>query len=198
MFIERRKIHDLKTERVDIAPPLPAYLRVVPIGFCLGLVASIGIAGLSILQLRQAAAELASWNQAAAGTQAELNKAKAERLALEGRAKRASDFATWVEGSRNLEPLVATICTSMGKHAEITDLALVREDKVPFQIKLSIALQTEDANQLDATLEQIGRMNFRPYSAQQRQSKNQIEYEATLIWQGSGIAEAKPPEVAPK
>ncbi len=197
MYIEPRQVHDLKTERPEIAPPLPVTLRIVPLGFYLAVAASIGIAGYSMFQIRQASAELDRWNAQSAATQTELNRTKGERASLESRAKRASDFVNWVEGSRNLQPLVATICRSIGSRAAITELALAREDKAPFQIKVSVALQTDETRQLDATLEEITRMNFRPYSAQQRQSRDQIDYEATLIWQGAGGSSTPPAETPP-
>jgi hypothetical protein len=190
MHIPRRVLHDLKTERGDIAPPLPPYLRIVPIAFYLGVVACIALSATFAFQLIRARAELAQWQQRTAQAREQLTRVQADRTKLEASAKRAADFVSWIEGSRALQPLVVAIARSVDEKSSVPELAFDRDTENPTQIKLSLKLLTNDARQLDRTLEAVEHADFRPYSARQTQSKGLIDYQATLLWQSRGVGNA--------
>jgi hypothetical protein len=198
MLIPRRVLHDLKTERGDIAPPLQPYLRLVPIAFYLGAAASIVLSAVFAFQLFRERGQLEQWKQRAAENQTQLDHTKLERTKLEGTAKRASDFVGWVEGSRAVQPLVVAITRSVDEKSSLTEVGLTRDADNPTQIKLALKLLTSDARQLDRTLEAIERAGFRPYSARQTQAKGVIDYQATLIWQSRGFTAATTPTPAKK
>lgn len=196
MHIPRRVLHDLKTERGDIAPPLPAYLRIVPIAFYLGVVACIALSATFAFQLIRARAELAQWQLRTAQAKEQLTSVQADRTKLESSAKRASDFVSWIEGSRALQPLAVAIARSVDEKSSIPELAFDRDTENPTQIKLSLKLLTNDTRQLDRTLEAVERVDFRPYSARQTQGKGLIDYQATLLWQSRNFAAASPTPAA--
>jgi len=196
MQIPRRVLHDLKTERGDIAPPLPPYLRIVPIAFYLGVVACIALSATFAFQLIRARAELAQWQQRTAQAREQLTRVQADRTKLEASAKRAADFVSWIEGSRALQPLVVAIARSVDEKSSIPELAFDRDTENPTQIKLSLKLLTNDARQLDRTLEAVEHADFRPYSARQTQSKGLIDYQATLLWQSRSVVLASPTPAA--
>lgn len=190
MIIEPRVVHDLKTERPDVAPPLPATMRAIPLAFYLSALACVVLSAVFMLQLVKARTERDDWKSRATAAQTELTATKASRAALESEAKRASDFLAWVEGSRMVQPLVATIARSMGEKSSIVQLALERNDENPTQIRLKLKLLADHPDQLDRTLEAIAQDGFRAYSAQQTHTGGAMDYEATLIWQGAKQAPA--------
>lgn len=190
MIIEPRVVHDLKTERPDVAPPLPMSLRLVPIAFYLSALGCVVLSAVFMLQFVKMRAERDSWKTRATQAQTDLDRTKESRKSLENEAKRASDFLAWIEGSRMVQPLVASIARSMDKKSSIAQLSLDRIEENPSQIKLKLSLITEDPDQIDSTLDAVSRDGFRAYSAQQKQAGGILDYEATLIWQGGKSASA--------
>lgn len=184
MIIEPRVLHDLKTERMDVAPPLPATMRAVPIAFYLSALGCIVLSAVFMLQLVKARTERDDWKSRETAAQLELAETKSARTALENEAKRASDFVAWIEGARMVQPLVAAISRSMGDKSSIAQLTIERSEDNPTQLKLKLKLLIDNPDQLDGTLEAIARDGFRAYSAQQKQDGGAMDYEATLIWQG--------------
>lgn len=185
MKIERRIIDDLKTERPDVAPSLPAYLRLVPILFYATVMGGILLSAFFLLLLRNAAAAQGQWTSETARQKQALADVQAERDSVEQQARRASDVVAWVEGSRNIEPLVVAVIHSMDPASSIAELELTRDPAVPTQIKLGLKLNTQGTRQLDATLEKIVALNFRTYNPNQTQTRSETDYEATLIYQST-------------
>jgi hypothetical protein len=197
MKIDYRPVDDLKTERPDITPPLPATLRLVPILFYVVVLGGIVLSSLFLVVLRNAAADEQRWKAETAERTQRLNEVEAERRSLEGQAHRASDIVAWVEGARSLQPLVVEIIRSMSSSSSITSLALSRDPATATQVKLALKLNTQDPRQLDTTLEAIAARNFRTYNPNQTQSRGEIDYEATLLYQNPrSLPEARPPSSA--
>jgi cell division protein FtsB len=195
MQIHARYIDDFKTERKDIAPPLPGYLRLVPICFYLSVVAAILLNALFAVQWNQAKqAKEASLRQNRE-LQSELDGIKQQRQQLETEAKKATDLANWVEGSRPLQPLIVDIARSMGQDSSIVEMRLDRSPDNASQIQLSLRLQTVNPRQLDQTIQTITNARFRAYSPQQSMERGEVEYKATLFWQDSSRGQPEPSNV---
>lgn len=185
MKIERRPIDDLKTERPDVAPALPAYLRVVPVFFYAVVVGGMALSGYLFVVLRNAAAAEERSKAETAANQQALARVQADREAIEKKARRANDVVGWVEGSRSLQPLVVTAIRAIDSGSSIAELGLSRAPGAASQIKLTLKLNTQGTRQLDRVLGQISSLNFRPYSPTQTQGRNEIDYTATLVYQGA-------------
>jgi hypothetical protein len=183
MKIERRIIDDLKTERPDVTPSLPAYLRLVPVLFYAMILGGILLSVFFFVLLRSAAASDEHWKAETLRHKQALADMQIERGSVERQARRAGDVVAWVEGARSLEPLVVAIIRSMEPGSSIAELALARDPAIPTQIKLTLQLNTQGARQLDATLEKITALNFRAYNPNQTQTRGETDYEATLIYQ---------------
>lgn len=186
MFISPQPLHDLKTERVDVLPPLPMALRLIPILFYLGTIGTIGLVTLTVLQIGKTAAELDTTRLRAADIKKQMAEIQADRTALEGRTKQGVDLQQWVEGSVGVQALAVSINRSISEKSAITELALSRDEKSASQIQLSLKLQAADTSQLDTAVETIRHSGFRHFSAKQSQEGNRINYEATLIRQSAG------------
>lgn len=189
MLISPQPLHDLKTERVDILPPLPMALRLIPILFYLGAIGTIGLVTLTVLQIGKTAAELEATRLRAADIKKQMAEIQADRTALEGRTKQGVDLQQWVEGSVGVQALAVSINRSISEKSAITELALSRDEKSASQIQLSLKLQAADTSQLDMAVETIRKSGFRHFSAKQSQEGNRINYEATLIRQSAGESE---------
>lgn len=192
MYIPPEIVHDLKTERTDVLPPLPAVVRLVPILFYLSAASGILLSVLTVLEIGRTTGELAAVRKRTAETRAQVSELTAARASLETRAKRASDFLQWVEGAVNVQPLAVSISRSIDAKSSITELALSRNEEAARQIQLALKFQAADASQLDATVEAIRQCEFRPFSAQQNMAGSHIDYEATLLRQTPSTAASTP------
>jgi len=199
MKIDRRIVDDLKTERPDVTPALAPYLRLVPILFYSILAGGIVLSLFFLFVLKNAASSRETWKAEIARHKQDLSNVQTARTAVEKQSRRASDIVAWVEGSRCLEPLVAAIVRSMEPGSNIIELGLTRDPSSPTQIKLTLKLSTQGSKQLDTTLERITKMNFRTYNPNQTQSRGEIDYEATLIYQNPrNVATSTPPPATPQ
>ncbi len=193
MQIYAKSIDDFKSDRKGISPPLPIYLRIVPMVFYLTIVASILLNGLFFVRYSQAGKNKEMALLRETKLQADLAAAKDQRKALENETKKASDIQTWLDASRPLQPLIVEIARSIEADSSIVELRLDRDGDNPSQIRLSMRLGTDTARQLDVTLEKISSLRFRTFSPQQTMAKGEIDYKATLIWLD---ATPEPPEPA--
>jgi len=185
MQIFAKSIDDFKTDRKDIAPPLPPYLQLVPIAFYLSILGTVIFNALFLALYSQAGQAKQNYLRQDKQLLADLDSTKKDRQNLELEAKKATDMATWVDASRPLQPLVVEIARSMGEDANLMELRLDRAAENASQIKLSLRLQTDNAKQLDQTLQTIADNRFRSFSPQQSMVKGEVEYKATLFWQDS-------------
>jgi len=192
MQIQGKYVDDFKTDRKGISPPLPVYLRLLPIVFYLAIFASILLNGLFVVRYSQATRERDEAIKREAGLQADVATARKQRESLEGEARKASDIGSWVEGSRPLQPLVVEISRSMEAGNLIEELRLDRSAENPAQIKLSLHLGSDSAKQLDLTLAKIGDRKFRLFSPQQTLVKGDITYKATMLWQDNPHSQNNP------
>jgi hypothetical protein len=196
MKIEQRTIEDLKNERTDVAPALQPYLRLVPILFYAMLAGGILLSAFFLLLLRNAAVAEKQWNAETARLKKELAEVQAGRDAVEKEAHRANDIVAWVQGSRDLQPLVVAMVRSIEGASTIAGLGLARDPVAPAQIKLNLKLNTQGSKQLDATLQEIASRNFRAYSPNQTQAQGEVDYEATLLYQSARAEDTNPTQPA--
>lgn len=192
MIIQHRQVEDFKTERPDVAPPLPPILRLVPLLFYVGVAGGLIISTHFYLQLRSAQEALETATQQDSASKAELVNVQTERASVEKQMRRANEVVAWVEGSHQLQPLVVSIIQSVEAPSTLASLSLERHPDTPTQVKLSFGLNTLSPRQLDATLGKIAEMDFRIYSPSQVQSRGQIEYGGTLIHQPRSGAQITP------
>ncbi|HRJ70674.1 MAG TPA: hypothetical protein PLS03_00535 [Terrimicrobiaceae bacterium] len=183
MQIAGKSIDDFKTERKGISPPLPVYLRLVPLVFYLGILATILLNGLFFVGYSQANLAMLASQKRDQELKAALAVTKQKRTELENEAKKASDIVAWIEAARPLQPLIVQIARSMEPGASIIELRLDRNAENPAQILFTLRLSSDSTRQLDLTLAKIADQNFRMFSPQQSLAKGELEYQATLMWQ---------------
>lgn len=193
MQINESRIDDFKTDRKDIMPPLPMVLRLVPILFYCSIATTIILSAIFFVQLRMATAKRDAHKSQTASIAAQTQEARNQRTALEAQIKKAENVQSWISSSRPLQPLVVDIARSMGPKSSILDLRIDRIPENPSQLKLSMKLATDSTKQLDSTLEQISKINYRTFSPQQSLGRGELDYRATLVRQDL----SKSGEVAP-
>lgn len=182
-----RICHDLKSDRVDIAQPLPSYLLFLPILFYSAIAGAVGLSLYFFLELKNAEAARDEWTTKKMSQQGLKAKADQEYKAVASESRRADDVVEWVEGADAIQPLILAVTRSMEAKSTITNLQLTRDRQNPDQLRFVLKFQGGGMLQLDRTKEAINGLGYRMYSAvhTRGQGKNSraIDYQATLIRQ---------------
>lgn len=197
MLIFAKSIDDFKTDRKGISPPLPIYLRIVPMVFYLTIAASILLNGIFFVRYSQAGKNKEVAVLREKQLQTDLSAAKSQRKDLENETKKASDIVAWLDASRPLQPLIVEIARSIEADSSIAELRLDRDSDNPAQIRISMRLGSDTIRQLDVTLAKIADLRFRTFSPQQTLAKGEIDYKATLIWLDADRERSEPPAPGP-
>ncbi|HSG40347.1 MAG TPA: hypothetical protein VLE27_11975 [Thermoanaerobaculia bacterium] len=181
----KRICHDLKTERPDVGRPLPAILRLLPIGLYLSGAAALGFSSLFLWQFKAAQQDRDTRRAEETLSKTEQTRLAAETEAINREAKRAEDARKWIQGSDPMQELLVTVVRSMRPTSSLADLGLIRDKDDPRKIAFTMQVSTGGPAQLDETVGQLASaLNYRPYFAQQKQEKGgEIAYSATLIKQ---------------
>jgi len=181
----KRICHDLKTERPDVGRPLPAILRLLPIGLYLSGAAALCFSTLFLWQFKAAQENRDTRRGEEAMSKSEQARLAAETDAISREAKRAEDARKWIQGSDPMQELLVTVVRSMRPTSSLADLSLIRDKDDPRKIAFTMQVSTGGPAQLDETVGQLASaLNYRPYFAQQKQEKGvEIAYSATLIKQ---------------
>lgn len=184
MIPEFKTLDDLKTDRPDIAPPLPLVFRLIPVLFYTVTAGCLFLLGLFYLQIRNFANSRDEWRKQESAFKQQLAQLKTERSNLEGRAKRASDLSDWVETTRALQPLLVKISRSISQESAITEMSFARLQDDPKQIRFSIKLATSTpAQQLERVVAVLAEAGYRNYSPEQKLSRGSVDYTSTLLRQ---------------
>ena len=178
--------HDLKTERTDVAPPLPAVASALPIAFYLGCVAAVGLNVMFWLNTKKAKEQEEGFAQDTATEVRLRGESVAKVEALKKEEKRANDVLTWVEGARSFQPVIINIAKIIEPKASIVELALTRGVSDSKQISMTVKLEglTNDRSQIESIEESLLSMGYRTYGGKRTRGKGKgsLTYEATLMW----------------
>ena len=191
MDTKSKVCHDLKTERPDVAPPLPAVASALPIAFYLACVGAVGLNVMFWVKTKEANTNRDDFKRAEASEVRLRGDIVASHEGLKKEEKRANDVLEWIDGSRSFQPLVVAIAKSIDAKASIVELGLSRDPSNPEQIRLTVKLEglRNDRSQIQVMEEALLTMGYRTYGAQQRREPGSkgLSYEATLLWsQGYG------------
>ncbi len=188
-----RNCHDLKTDRVDIAQPMPSYLAFLRILFYGAIAGAVGLSLFFFLEFKKSESSRDEWTNKKATQEGLKSKADREYTAVAAEGRRSDDIIKWVEGADAIQPLVLAITRSMESKSTITSLTLTRDRQNPSQIRLLLKFQGGGMLQLDKTKESIQGLGYRMFSAvhTRGQGKNarSIDYQATLIRQRNNLAQ---------
>jgi hypothetical protein len=188
MINETKVLDDLKTDRPDITPPLPAVFRLIPLMFYLSLIGCILLVGLFTFRLQAVTASRDQYLAAEKASKVQLQQTRTGVEALEGRAKRASDLLNWTESARALQPVLVELGRSVSEDTALTELRLTRSQDNPNQLRLAVRMNTTAMDDLDRFLATLQLHGYRPYSPEQKFTRGEIDYQAMLIWQNPAAA----------
>jgi hypothetical protein len=183
METKKRICHDLKTDRLDISPPLPNSARLLPALLYLTIIAVIGLNAYIYMQLKNKETAITDWKDKERGEVETKTTLVAQQEIVNNEARRADDVVKWVESAHPLQPLILTVTRSMEAKSTISELSFNRDAANPTQIRFSMKFQNGGTKQLDRTVESIQALGYRTFSAVQTGGVEDatMDYQCTLI-----------------
>ena len=183
MLISETRIDDFKTDRKDIAPPLPMVMRLVPILFYLSLLFLVVVGSVASLHAKLSSDQRKNVIARIESLKSQIEQSKTQRASLETEISEALDLEAWVLASMPLQPLIMAIIRSMGPESEIVDLTLERDAETPSQLRLGLKLNSSSDKQLEDTLAAIKDLDYREFNPTQTRVQGNLDYKASLLWQ---------------
>lgn len=183
MLISETRIDDFKTDRKDIAPPLPMVMRLVPILFYLSLLFMVVVGSVASLHAKLSSDQRKNVVARIESLKSQIEQSKTQRASLENEISEALDLEAWVLASMPLQPLIVAIIRSMGPDSEIVDLTLERDAETPSQLRLGLKLNSGSDKQLENTLTAIKALDYREFNPTQTRVQGNLDYKASLLWQ---------------
>ncbi len=179
----KRICHDLKTDRLDISPPLPNSARVLPVLLYFTIIGVIGLNAYIYMQLKNTESAITEWKDKERGEVETKTTLVAQQEVVNNEARRADDVVKWVESAHPLQPLVLTVTRSMDSKSTISELSFNRDAANPTQIRFSMKFQNGGIKQLDKTIEWVQGLGYRTFSAVQSGGGDDasMDYQCTLI-----------------
>ncbi len=184
----KRICHDLKTDRLDIAPPLPNSARVLPVLLYFAIIAVIGSNAYIYMGLKNTETSIAEAKDKERAENETKTTLIAQQEVVNNQTRRADDVVKWVESAYPLQPLVVAVTRSMDAKSTISELSFNRDQANPTQIRFAMKFQNGGTKQLDKTVEWIQGLGYRNFSAVQTGGgeDNNMDYQCTLIRTGDG------------
>ncbi|MBE7495847.1 MAG: hypothetical protein HS117_12955 [Verrucomicrobiaceae bacterium] len=174
--------HDFKTPRTDTSRRLPSTFRFIPILFYVAVAGCAYIMTMDYFAFKKAQVQKKEADERKSALEAERDAFQKELAELEAEAKKADTVAQWMEGARNLQPLVVKIARAVQADTRLGGLSLERNEQAPANIALSMRVTGGSAATEIAAIESaLGQLQYRSYAPQQTKNADVIEYRSTLV-----------------
>ncbi|MBL9183044.1 MAG: hypothetical protein JNN17_12970 [Verrucomicrobiaceae bacterium] len=174
--------HDFKTPRTDAARRLPSTFRFIPILFYVAVVGSAYMMTMDYFAFQKAKRQKVEADERKARIEGERDSLNSEFAELEAESKKAEAVAQWMEGARNIQPIVVKIARAVAAETRLGTLSLERDEDVAANIALSLKVSGVNATMEVMNIENaLGQLQYRSLSAQQNKTEDNIEYRSTLV-----------------
>jgi hypothetical protein len=174
--------HDFKTPRTDASRRLPSTFKFIPIAFYLALVGSAYMMTMDYFHFKKAKTDKVTADERKKQLDSERDTFNGEYAVLEAETKKAETVAQWMEGARNVQPIVVKIARSVAAETRLGEVSLERSDQVAANLALSMRVTgVNAANEVLAIENGVSQLQYRTFSPQQTKTEDSIEYHATLV-----------------
>jgi len=174
--------HDFKTPRTDAARRLPSTFRFIPIFFYVAVVGSAYMMTMDYFAFQKAKRQKLEADERKARIEGERDSLNSEFAELEAESKKAEAVAQWMEGARNIQPIVVKIARAVAAETRFGEVSLERGDEVAANLSLGIKISGVNAATEIVNIENsLGQLQYRSFSPQQTKTEDSIEYHSTLV-----------------
>ena len=156
-------MHDLKTERTDLAPPLPAILMVLPVLFYAAAAGSIGLGALFTLKAKQAQADEHREMDSEQEVNRMITSLAQEQKVIDETNTRAREVETWVDSTQPLMDVVVAVINSVKTGNTLSSMRLARSSERPDHIEMRLQINSGGTVQKEETVQSLVKSGYQTF-----------------------------------
>jgi hypothetical protein len=179
-------MHDLKPERPDLAPPLPAIMMVLPVLFYLSAVGAVGLGALFTLKTKQAQADEQREMDSEQEVRRLITALKQEQKVIDETYSKAKEVETWMDSTQPLMEVVAAVINSVKTGNTLSSLRLSRTPDKPQHVEMRIQINSGGTIQKEETVLALVKSGYQTFrddlsSPDKNDRLGEVTYTATLV-----------------
>lgn len=178
-------MHDLKTERTDLAPPLPAILMVLPVLFYAAAAGSIGLGALFTVKAKQAQTDERREMDSEQEVNRMITSLAQEQKVIDETNTRAREVETWVDSTQPLMDVVVAVINSVKTGNTLSSMRLARSSERPDHIEMRLQINSGGTVQKEETVQSLVKSGYQTFRDDLIGDKNDrlgdVTYTATLV-----------------
>lgn len=184
-------MHDLKPDRPDLAPPLPAILMVLPVLFYLSAAGSIGLGALFTVKTKQAQADEQREGDSEQDVRRQILALKQEQKIVEDAHIKAKEVEVWMHSTQPLMEVVGAVINSVKPGNTLSSLKLSRTGDKPEHIEMRVQINSGGTVQKEETVQALVKQGYQTFrddliSPNKNDRLGDVTYTATLVKATSG------------
>ena len=189
-------IHDLKNDRSDLTPPLPAIMTVLPFLFYGAVVGSIALSALSIMATKKAIAAEEEFTIREQQEQSQTGLIQTELTSITDEQNRAKEVETWVRSTQPLMAMVTGVINSVKTGNTLTSLRLARTAENPEHVEMTLLINNGGSTQVEETRNALSKEGFQAFkedtkTAERSNRMGDVTYSAVFVKTG-GVSVSAP------
>ena len=189
-------IHDLKNDRSDLTPPLPAIMTVLPFLFYGTVVGSIALSALSIMATKKAIAAEEEFTIREQQEQSQTGLIQTELTSITDEQNRAKEVETWVRSTQPLMAMVTGVINSVKTGNTLTSLRLARTAENPEHVEMTLLINNGGSTQVEETRNALSKEGFQAFkedtkTAERSNRMGDVTYSAVFVKTG-GVSVSAP------
>lgn len=183
-------IHDLKNDRPDLTPPLPAIMTVLPFLFYGAVIGSIALASLSVMATKQAISAEEDYTSREQQEQSQTALIQTELAAITEEQNRAREVESWIRSTQPLMSMVTSVINSVKTGNTLTSLRLARTPENPEHVELTLLINNGGSTQVEETRGSLAKEGFQAFkedtkTADRSNRMGDVTYSAVFVKTGS-------------
>lgn len=188
-------IHDLKNDRPDLTPPLPAIMTVLPFLFYGAVIGSIALASLSVMATKQAISAEEDYTSREQQEQSQTALIQTELAAITEEQNRAREVESWIRSTQPLMSMVTSVINSVKTGNTLTSLRLARTPENPEHVELTLLINNGGSTQVEETRGSLAKEGFQAFkedtkTADRSNRMGDVTYSAVFVKTGSSAGSA--------
>lgn len=178
-------MHDLKTERPDLAPPLPAILMVLPVLFYAAAAGSVGLGALFTVKAKQAQADERRELDGEQEVNSSIASLTQEQKLIDETTAKAREVETWIDSTQPMMDVVVAVINSVKTGNTLSSMKLTRIPDRPDQIEMRLQINSGGTVQKEETVQALVKAGYQAFRDDLIGDKNDrlgdVTYTATLV-----------------
>lgn len=184
-------MHDLKPDRPDLSPPLPAIMMVLPVLFYLAAVGSVGLGALFTVKTKQAQADEQREIDSEQDVRRQITATRAEQKIIDETHGRAREVESWIDSTQPMMDIVTAVVNSIKPSNTLSSLRLSRSPDKPDHVEMRVEINSGGTVQKEETVQALVKAGYQTFrddliSRDKNDRLGDVTYTATLVKSPTG------------